>query len=126
MNYRLADNSTGIEVLKPHGSINWIPDILGGGDGRIAENEETPETATLGPDGVLDWKIVNVVTSPIGQGHEEIVMAHYALGKRPQANYDKLRKIRDIAQERVGEADSMTVIGLHLSPDPKGSPKNKV
>lgn len=122
VDYRLKDDLSGIEVLKPHGSINWVPDLLGGGDGTVGENEDFPEAGTFGPDDVFEWKIINVVGSPIEQGHEEIVMAHYAPGKKAQANPGTLLKIREIAQARVREADSITVIGVHLPTDPAEDP----
>jgi hypothetical protein len=113
---QLTDNSGGVEVLKPHGSINWVADILQG-DGSIAEDEEIPVVATLSAGGVFEWKKIRAVVSPIGQGHEEIVIAHYAPEKRPQINPGTLSKIRDLARARIEEAGFITIIGLHLPAD---------
>jgi len=121
VNYHLTDNSGEIEVLKPHGSINWVADILDG-DGSIAEGTEIPVTGTLLAGGVFEWNKIRAVVSLIGQGHEEIVIAHYAPEKRPQINPGTLWKIRNLARTRIEEAGLVTIIGLHLPTDPMEDP----
>ena len=121
VNCWLTDNPGGVEVLKPHGSINWVADVLLG-DGSIGEGEEIPVVATLADGDVFEWKEIRAVVSPIGQGHEEIVIAHYAPEKPPQINPRILWKIRNLARTKIEEAGFITIIGLHLPADPVEDP----
>ena len=125
VDYHLSDHPSDdpeiVEVLKPHGSINWVADVTLG-DGRIPPNAPVPIAGRYEPGDVFTWVNVNAVASPIGQGHEEIVLAHYAPGKEAQANPDTLLKIRRIACERIFRAKFITIIGLHLPTDPAEDP----
>ncbi len=113
VNYRLGDGDSGIEVLKPHGSINWVPDVLLG-DGRIPANGPIPSVGSLDAGGIMNWNKIDAVDSPIGQGHGERIIAYYAPDKVAQANPGTLLKVRQLARDRIIEADHVTIIGVHL------------
>ena len=119
VNYRLEDKTAGIEILKPHGSINWVANpILG--DGHIEEGSPIPMVGNIRQDSVMEWTKIDVVPSP--DGHTDIVLAHYALNKIPQANPDLLEKIRGLALQRATEAGSITLIGIHIPDNPSDDP----
>lgn len=113
VNYHLTDNGSGIEVLKPHGSINWVRDTSD--DDKPIIGKSIPLEVWVEPDGVLSWAHVTSVQSP--HGHEDIVMAHYVRGKKAQANTGLLEKIRERALARVQEASSVIIIGVHIPND---------
>lgn len=121
VNYHLGGECAAVEVLKPHGSINWVADITLG-DGRISANRPVPMAGRLGLDDVWRWNKVDAVDSPIGQGHGEIVLAHYSPSKKPQINPGTLSKIRRIACDRISKAKLVTIIGLHVPIDPSEDP----
>lgn len=109
VNYWLTEDGSGIEVLKPHGSINWFGNILGG---IIIEGYGRRRT----------YKHFGPVTSPIDEDPEALLIAHYAPGKGPQANHETLSIIQDQACDRVSKADVIEVIGVHLPTDPTDDP----
>lgn len=99
-----------VEVLKPHGSINWIGDLEGrnNDDGRILT------TCSLEPDGRPSYKQVQSVASPIGRDPDELIIATYAPGKRPQANPELLFRIQERAKTCAEEAVLVEIIGVHF------------
>ena len=119
VNYRLDEKTTGIEILKPHGSINWVADTILG-DGHIEESSPIPMVGSIRQDSVMEWTKIDVV--PSAESHTDIVLAHYALNKIPQANPDLLEKIRGLALQRATEASSITLIGIHIPDNPSDDP----
>jgi len=99
-----------IEVLKPHGSINWIGDL----DGSDNDNGTIPITHSLELDGRPSYKNVRSVNSLIGGDPDQLVIATYAPGKRPQANPELLLRIQESAKSRAREAVLVEIIGIHL------------
>ena len=121
VNYRLQYNSSGIELLKPHGSINWVPDVTLV-DRTLQGDSPIPIVGTIHQNHTMEWTKVDPLPSP-KEGHtEEIVVAHYALQKIPQANPHLLQKIRDLAIDRTRDAALIEIIGVHLPPDPPDDP----
>lgn len=121
IDYRIAPQTNkGIEVLKPHGSINWVGNLVG------TENEDgtIPITVKYERDGRPTYKQLEVVPSPVGREPEELVVAYYATGKEPQANPDLLRRIQDLAEARIRDAAfiEIIIIGVHLPPDLSDDP----
>ena len=119
VNYRLDDNSSGIEVLKPHGSINWAADVTLG-DGTLQRDSPIPIVGTFHQGHIMEWTKVDPLRSP--EGHIDIVVAHYAPLKIPQANPNLLQKIRNLAIDRTRDAALIEIIGVHLPPDPSDDP----
>lgn len=117
VNYHLPANGSGIEVLKPHGSINWVHDTSSYGS---INGQDMPIEERVESDGVLSWKKVAPVHTPIG--HEDIVIAHYVRGKKAQANTGLLEKIRGRALALVQEARSILIIGIHIPDDSSDDP----
>ena len=109
--YRLSEGDSGVEVLKVHGSINWIADTTLG-NGTLAVNEDIPGVVRIGHNGVNEWNKVDAADSP--KGHEDIVVAHYERQKRAQANPDLLERIRSMAIERVTKSHRVSIIGVRL------------
>ena len=108
-----------IEVLKPHGSINWVGDL----DGSDNDYRTIQITHSLEPDGRPSYKQVQSVASPIGRDPDELIIATYAPGKRPQANPELLFRIQEGAKSRVREADLVEIVGVHLPrTDPNDDP----
>lgn len=111
VNYYIGENGyRPIEVLKPHGSINWIGDLEG------SDNDDCtiPITCSLEADGRPSYKQVQSVASPIGRDPEELIVATYALGKRPQTNPKLLSRIQERAKVCVQAAALVEIIGVHL------------
>ena len=119
VNYRLDDNSSGIEVLKPHGSINWVADVTLG-DGRLEADSPIPIVGTIHEGHIMEWTKVDPLPSP--EGHTDIVVAHYAPLKIPQASPNLLQKIRSLANARARDAAFIEIVGVHLPPDPSDDP----
>ena len=119
VNYWLTEDGSGIEVLKPHGSINWVHVTS---DYGPLKNNCIP-TDRVEPDEVMSWTNIKSFPSPKGRGDgDDIVLAHYAPGKKAQANPGTLLKIRKLALKRVENADVIEVIGVHLPTDPTDDP----
>lgn len=108
VNYWFTEDGSDIVVLKPHGSINWFGNII--------------EGIRLDGNGRKTYKHFNPVTSPIGQDHEALLIAHYAPRKEAQANYETLSTIQEQALDRVSNADVIEVIGVHLPTDSSDDP----
>lgn len=106
-------------MLKPHGSINWVPDPIRG-DARIEGDSSVPIVTTIHQGSIMEWTKIDVVSSP--HGRTDIVLAHYALNKIPQANPSLLEKIRVFALQRATEANSITLIGIHIPDNPSDDP----
>lgn len=119
VNYRLDDNSSGIEVLKPHGSINWAADVTLG-DGTLQRDSPIPIVGTICQGHTMEWTKVDPLRSP--KGHIDIVVAHYAPLKIPQANPNLLQKIRTLANDRTRDAAFIEIVGVHLPSDPSDDP----
>lgn len=111
VNYCLrAEGDQPIEVLKPHGSINWVGDLVGS-----ANNEGTILiTHSLEPDGRPSYKQVQSVPSSIRRDPDELIIATYAPGKRPQANPELLSSIQERSKSRAQGALLVEIIGVHL------------
>lgn len=112
---RLDNNVPGIEVLKPHGSINWIADVTDGDEMYVQRPVETIRHGNT-----REYARIKVVDSPTG--HEEIVVAHYAPGKKAQINLVLLKTIRGHSLERVNQASTLTIIGVHIPISPSDDP----
>lgn len=121
VNYRLNQDASGIEVLKPHGSINWVADVTLG-EGNLDQHQPIPVVVTIRQGDTLEWTKVSPVSSPKNQGHTDIVVAHYALGKKPQANPNLLQDIRNFSNTRVSDASFIEIIGVHLPLDQSDDP----
>src|SRR6185437_733223 len=80
VNYRLDDSPSGIEVLKPHGSISWAADVTLG-DGTLQKDSPIPIVGTIYQRHIMEWTKVDPLRSP--EGHIDIVVAHYAPLKIP-------------------------------------------
>lgn len=119
VNYRLNTSSLGIDVLKPHGSINWVADISLG-DGTLDRTGPIPIVGTIRQDNLMEWTRIEAKDSP--EGHEDIVVAHYAREKSAQANRDLLNEIRALAFLQVERAGSVTLIGIHIPANPSDDP----
>lgn len=77
VNYRLNEQDSGIEVLKPHGSINWVHDESDYGmplpmDAPIPVDQ-------IDATGRMSWTNIKPVNSI--KGYEDIVIAYYSPGK---------------------------------------------
>ncbi|CAI4033909.1 hypothetical protein DNFV4_04351 [Nitrospira tepida] len=121
VNYMLPGYGGKVEVLKPHGSINWMPDILMG-DGTLTENQPVPLTMRIRHDGSQSYKRIAVVDSPKHGESEDVLIAYYAPRKWSKVNLDTLEIVRGIACERISHAQEVTVIGVKLRSDPLDDP----
>lgn len=99
-----------IEVLKPHGSINWIGDI----EGSANDDGTIPITCSIEANGRPSYKKVQSVASPIHRDSEELIVATFSPGKEPQANPELLSRIQGRAKSRVRAAVLVEIIGIHL------------
>ena len=54
--------------------------------------------------------------SPIDGDPDELIIATYAPGKRPQANPELLVRVQESAKSRAQEAVLVEIVGLHLPP----------
>jgi hypothetical protein len=54
------------------------------------------------------------VASPIGRDPDELIIATYSPGKRPQANPELLLEIQKSAKSRAQKAVLVEIIGIHL------------
>jgi hypothetical protein len=116
INYRLRPQRTdilSIEVLKPHGSINWVADVTGGS--AMYVQRPIVSISQGAPD---EWATINAVDSPKHKGHAEIAVAHYAPEKKPQINPGLLKIIRDLSLERISQSTTLTIIGVHIPSNP--------
>ncbi|MCH8039038.1 MAG: hypothetical protein IH977_01665 [Nitrospinae bacterium] len=111
VNYRLEEQNSGVEVLKPHGSINWVHDTSGYGV-PLTTDSAIPIVGRLDATEIMSWTNIKTVNSP--KGYEDIIIAHYAPGKEAQANPGTLQKIRDLALERIKKAPFVTIVGVHI------------
>ncbi|MGD9851054.1 MAG: hypothetical protein AB7T38_07295 [Nitrospirales bacterium] len=118
VNYRLDEQDSGVEVLKPHGSINWVHDESDYGV-PLTRGSARP-LGQIDTMGRMSWPNIKAVNSP--KGHEDIIMAHYAPGKEAQANPGTLQKIRDLALERIQKASFITIVGVHIPPASNDDP----
>jgi len=121
VNYRIkSSESKRIEVLKPHGSINWVGNILGGGPNRTSVNYFEPEPNDDRP----SYTDIEIVSSPIGKSGdpEGLVIATYAPGKNPQTNPRLLVDIQNAAKSRMRDAAFVEIIGVHLPKDSEVDP----
>ncbi|MDP1948523.1 MAG: hypothetical protein Q8L77_13585 [Nitrospirota bacterium] len=102
-----------IEVLKPHGSINWVGNLVG------SDNEDgtIPITVNFEPNGRPIYTQVDIVPSPIGRDPDGLIIATYAPGKKPQANSELLFTIQENAKSCAREAVFVEIIGIHLPPE---------
>lgn len=120
VNYFLGEEGRqSVEVLKPHGSINWVGNLVG------SDNEDgtIPKTMNIEPEGRPSYRQVDIVSSPVGREPEELIIATYAPGKRPQANPELLFAIQEKVKSCVREADAVEIVGVHLPPkDSKDDP----
>jgi hypothetical protein len=120
INYRLHPQRTDIliiEVLKPHGSINWVADVTLGDAMYVQRPVVSISQST--PD---EWTAINAVDSPKHKGHAEIAVAHYALKKEAQINSGLLKEIRDLSLERISQSTTLTIIGVHIPNNPLDDP----
>ncbi len=75
VNYRLPHSTDGIEVLKLHGSINWVRDPKD--DGSPLNSNSIP-LYFVGHDGTPSYCKIAAVDSPIGHDYDDLILAHYA------------------------------------------------
>lgn len=121
VNYRIkSSESKGIEVLKPHGSINWVGNILGGGPNLTSVNYVEPEPDDDRP----SYTDIDIVSSLIGKSGDPdgLVIATYATGKNPQTNPKLLFDIQNAAKSRMRDAAFVEIIGVHLPKDSGDDP----
>jgi hypothetical protein len=123
IDYRLSppqNNIPGIEVLKPHGSINWVPDETLGKEMYV----QRPVTTIL-QGNTQEYTEINAVGSPQHKGDIDIVVAHYAPEKEAQINPGLLKRIRDLSLKRIRQSTTLTIIGVHLPSNPlPGNPSD--
>ena len=120
IDYRLhppQNNIPGIEVLKPHGSINWVPDETLGNEMYV----QRPVTTIL-QGNTQEYTEINAVDSPQHKGDIDIVVAHYAPEKEAQINPGLLKRIRDLSLERLRQSTTLTIIGVHIPDNPTDDP----
>jgi hypothetical protein len=115
--YPLQNHTPGIEVLKPHGSINWVADVTDGDEMYVQRS-----VVTILQGNTKEWTRINVVDSPQHKGHAEIAVAHYAPEKEAQINPDLLKKIRDLSLKRIKQSTALTIIGVHIPSNPSDDP----
>lgn len=118
VNCHLNEIGNGVEVLKPHGSINWVPDF---NMRRLAPGEATPVGATGCSSGV-HFHMIKALPSPPVSPVSLILMAHYAPEKKSRFNPRTLGRIREIAHERISAANEIEIIGVHLPDIPDDDP----
>jgi hypothetical protein len=107
--YPLQNDTLGIEVLKPHGSINWVADATLGKEPYV---QRPVETILQGD--ISEWTQINAVDSPQHKGHAEIAVAHYAPEKEPQINPGLLKRIQNRSLEQIRQSTTLTIIGVHI------------
>lgn len=116
INYRLRPQRTdilSIEILKPHGSINWVAEVTCG-DAMYVQRPVV-SISQGAPD---EWTAINAVDSPKHKSHAEIAVAHYAPKKEAQINPGLLEIIRGLSLERIRQATTLTIIGVHIPGNP--------
>lgn len=113
-----GEEAQSVEVLKPHGSINWLGNLLG------SDNEDgtIPITVRFERQGRPTYREIDVVSSPYGRDPEALIIAHYAPRKNPQANPDLLVTLQERAKSRICAATYVEIIGIHLPTDPVDDP----
>lgn len=121
VDYRFWDEVSDVEVLKPHGSINWVGDEEAGGGAPLSSGAAVPLPVAAGPRGVFTYRRIKLAHTPQDEPGETIV-AHYARGKDAQANPSTLERIRRLSIERARHAARVVIIGVHLPPDPDEDP----
>lgn len=108
---------TGVEVLKLHGSVNWIG-ILDG------DRESSP--ISIDARGISTYKDIEVVPTCMGRTDDhdpsEVIIATYAAGKPPQANPQLFQAIQSRAMKRISEAQNIKIIGVHIPPNEQDDP----
>jgi hypothetical protein len=117
INYWLHNDITGIEVLKPHGSINWVADVTLGDEMYVQR-----PVVTILQGNTKEWTRINAVDSPQHKGHADIAVAHYAPEKEAQINPSLLKTIRDLSLERIRQSTTLTIIGVHIPGSPSDDP----
>ena len=120
INYQLHQQRhdvLGIEVLKPHGSINWVADVTGG-DAMYVQRP----VVHISQDNHEEYTAINAVDSPQHKGHAEIAVAHYAPQKEAQINRSLLKNIRELSLERIRQSTTLTIIGVHIPGSPSDDP----
>jgi hypothetical protein len=113
---------TGVEVLKLHGSINWIGDS----QGKPGRNGEFFPIFIDGAKKISTYKNIEVVPTYMGKPDDrnpsEIIIATFAPGKPPQANPQLFQEIQSRAMKKISEAQSIEIIGVHIPPDKQDDP----
>jgi hypothetical protein len=113
--------TSGVEVLKLHGSINWIGNILGN-----PETDEGHNAISYDENNRPEYNSIEVVPTCIGrcddQDPSELIMGTYAPGKPPQANPQLFQEIQRRAMERISEAQNIKIIGVHIPPNRQDDP----
>ena len=111
VNYPFIRNlRNGIEVLKSHGSIHWVGNLVG----RVR----------IGADGQRSYEVVRSPLDSIDpQDPEILILANFAPGKEPQANHETLKDVQKLAIERIGKAKMIEIIGVHLPTNSLDDPK---
>jgi hypothetical protein len=56
------------------------------------------------------------------QNPDELIMATYAPGKPPQTNPKEFEKIRNLAKDRIREAQKIEIIGVHIPQNKQDDP----
>lgn len=120
INYRLHPQRTdipSIEILKPHGSINWVADVTLGDAMHV--QRPVVSISQGNPD---EWTAIKAVDSPQHKGHAEIVVAHYAPEKEAQINPGLLKTIQELSLEQIKQSTTVTIIGVHIPGSPSDDP----
>jgi hypothetical protein len=110
--------TTGVEVLKLHGSINWIGDSWG----EPGKNGISLPIFLDGSKKISTYKNIKLISTCMGRDFDELVLATYAPGKHPQANLQLFKDIKKRAIEKIAESQKIEIIGVHIPPNEQDDP----
>lgn len=110
--------TTGVEVLKLHGSINWIGDSWG----EPGKNGISLPIFLDGSKKISTYKNIELISTCMGRDPDELVLATYAPGKHPQANPQLFKDIKKRAMKKIAEAQKIEIIGVHIPPNEQDDP----
>jgi hypothetical protein len=108
---------TGVELLKLHGSINWIGDPLGN-----SENNKIPTPIFIEASGISHYKNIEVLPNCINRDPSEMIIATYAPGKPPQANPRLFQDIQNRVMKKITQAQNVAIIGVHIPQEKQDDP----
>jgi hypothetical protein len=110
----IGGSEPGVEVLKLHGSINWIGDS----QGKPGRNGVSLPIVLDGTKKTSTYKNIKVVSTCFGETDDrdpsEILIATYAHGKPLHANPTIFQDIRKKAIKKISEGQKIEIIGVHI------------